>query len=159
KKKGNFRFEPRLAAFLLRRGREPALVDLGPEAPIARAVAAWRLAAAGERSPDQEGRDLARLIWQPLAQHLKGARAVLIAPDGVLCGLPFAALPGRQEGTYLVEDLAIGHVTSGRHLLELAADRDAPRGQGLLAVGDLAFGKPSGKPPAFARLAYEPLPG
>jgi CHAT domain-containing protein len=87
---------------------------------------------------------------------------VLIAPDGVLCGLPFAALPGRKDGTYLVEEFTIGYVTSGRHLLELNADKDRTRGQGLLAVGGLDYGpvpaKPSDKA-ALAPLAFEPLPG
>jgi CHAT domain-containing protein len=76
--------------------------------------------------------------------------------------LPFAALPGRKPGTYLIEELAIGYVTSGRHLLELDADKNAPRGQGLLTVGGLAYGKPPAqpaKPAVFAPLAYGELPG
>jgi hypothetical protein len=45
-----------------------------------------------------------------------------VAPDGPLAFVPFAALPGSKPGTYLVEEVTLGYVTSGRHLLELAAD-------------------------------------
>jgi CHAT domain-containing protein len=83
---------------------------------------------------------------------------VLIAPDGALCSLPFAALPGRTPGSFLLEEVAIGHVGSGRHLLQLAqAGADKVRGAGLLAVGGLDYGSPSAAEPAglapFAALA------
>src|SRR5215472_159503 len=123
---------------------------------------AWRRAVTGHQSPAKPGQDLARLLWQPLRKHLKDIEVVLIAPDGYLCGLPFAALPGGKPGTYLIEELAIGYVTSGRHLLELDADKGAPRGKGLLTVGGLAYGKPPGKSEqstVFAALAYRDLPG
>jgi CHAT domain-containing protein len=147
---------------VLARGRKPVLVDLGPLAPIQKQVRAWRQAVTDNQSPAKPGQELARLLWQPLGKHLKNVEAVLIAPDWLLCGLPFAALPGSKPGTYLIEELAIGYVTSGRHLLELDADKDAPRGQGLLTVGGLAYGNPPAKgekSAVFAALAYKDLPG
>jgi CHAT domain-containing protein len=64
---------------------------------------------------------------------------VLVAPDGVLTALPFAALPGRQPSSFLVEQVAIGHLTSGRQLLEQALDPGRPA-EGLLAAGGLPYG-------------------
>jgi CHAT domain-containing protein/tetratricopeptide (TPR) repeat protein len=161
-KKGPLRGERRLAAFVLAKGQEPVMVDLKQAEPIARAVARWREAAVTNQVPDRPGQELARLVWQPLRRHLGGAQTILIAPDGDLCGLPFAALPGSKPGTYLVEELAIGYVTSGRHLLELEASKGEKRGAGLFTLSGLDYGKPAKKRPAsdaFAALAYEELPG
>jgi CHAT domain-containing protein/tetratricopeptide (TPR) repeat protein len=158
--KGNWLTEARLLAFVLARGRDPVLVTLGDARPIMEAVAAWRQAVGKAQSPDKPGRELGRLLWAKLRPHLGRVDAVLIAPDGVLCGLPFGALPGRKEGTYLVEELAIGYVNSGRHLLELDADKDGARGEGLVAVGGLDYGPlPAKAKAALAPLAFEPLPG
>jgi CHAT domain-containing protein len=162
KGKGEVGTETRLLAFVLTRDRAPVLVPLGPAGPIRQAVASWREAVADNQASNMPGRELSRRLWAPLRQHLGRVETVLIAPDGALCGLPFAALPGAKPGSYLCEELAIGYVTSARQLLELQADKDASRGQGLLTVGGLAYGKPAAAPPpsaALAPLAFPPLPG
>jgi CHAT domain-containing protein len=116
-------------------------------------------AAAG--SPDEAaGRRLRARVWSPLAEHLRGAKVVLLAPDGLLCGLPFAALPGATRGTYLLEEVALSYLTGGRQLLGLpGAGR---RNGGLLAVGALDYGKASGRvllPTGGEAPAWAPLPG
>jgi CHAT domain-containing protein len=70
----------------------------------------------------------------------------------VLTALPFAALPGSQPSSYLLEEVALGYVTSGRQLLELAISAGRPA-DGLLALGGL----PYGAAPDVATLAL--LPG
>jgi CHAT domain-containing protein len=162
KGKGKFLTNWKLLAFVLAKGRKPVLAELGSLAAINDQVRAWRQAVSRNQPPAKLGRKLARILWQPLRKQLKDVEAVLIAPDWLLCGLPFAALPGTKPGTYLIEEVAIGYVTSGRHLLELNADKDAPRGQGLLTVGGLAYGKPPAKGDkraVFAGLAFGALPG
>jgi CHAT domain-containing protein len=116
---------------------------LGPVQPIDEAVAAWRDRGRHSLTPDANARKLAERIWEPLRQHLGGAATVYLSPDGSLAQLPFAALRGGKTGSFLLEEVAIVHVTSGRHLLELAAQRSGPTGSGLLAVGGLDFGKPA----------------
>jgi CHAT domain-containing protein len=157
-KKGHWKVEARLLAFVLRRQREPVLVPLGPAQEIDRAVHAWRQAVQAHRDPGPSAAELAKRLWQPLRPHLAGCDTVLLAPDGVLTGLAFAALPGSKAGTYLLEEVALGYVSSGRHLLELAAPADGPRGTGLLAVGGLAYGEPPAQA-AQARKGYRYLPG
>jgi CHAT domain-containing protein/tetratricopeptide (TPR) repeat protein len=160
--KGALLTETKLLAFVLIRGQKPSLVRFQATEKITQELHNWRQAVVNRQPPDKPARELSRRLWQPLRKHLKGVEAVLIAPDGPLCGLPFAALPGRKADTYLVEELAFGYVTSGRHLLELNADKDSPRGQGLLTLGGLAYGKPAAKPAAaaaFAPLAFADLPG
>jgi CHAT domain-containing protein/lipopolysaccharide biosynthesis regulator YciM len=149
-RKGAWRTERRLLAFVVAPGREPVCVPLGAAETINQAVAAWRkpLQAVPPGRPDgQAARLLADRLWRPLRPALGQATTMLISPDGALCGLPFAALPGEKEGSYLLEEVAIGYVTSGRHLLELA---DEPRkdSAGLLALGDATYGAGS----TYARL-------
>jgi CHAT domain-containing protein len=64
---------------------------------------------------------------------------VLVAPDGALCLVPLAALPGKRPGSYLLEDVAVGTVGSGRHALEIFSKRPAVKGNGLLAVGGIDY--------------------
>jgi CHAT domain-containing protein/tetratricopeptide (TPR) repeat protein len=167
KGEGPLQEEERLLAFVLARGKPPACVALGPAGAIEQAAQAWRrdLLQPGT-DPRQTGTALAKRLWAPLAPALADATTVLIAPDGVLCGLPFAALPGTKPGTFLLEERAIGYLTSGRHLLELAADHDRPDAAGLLALGGLTYGdsQTAAAPPALPDYltrgrGWNPLPG
>jgi CHAT domain-containing protein/tetratricopeptide (TPR) repeat protein len=172
--------ESRLLAFVVVRGRDPVCVPLGPAAAIPDRVEAWRRAVLRGDSPDAAGVQLAHLVWRPLRKYLGDARTVLIAPDGPLSRLPFGALPGDRPGAFLLEEVAIAYLTSGRQLLEVAADRDRPAGSGLLAVGGLDYGPrpdhspavavaggprglerdPGANPHLFLQTAYwKPLPG
>jgi tetratricopeptide (TPR) repeat protein/CHAT domain-containing protein len=143
KGEGRFQREQRLLAFVLTRGRPPVCVWLGPADTIDQAVQTWRRAMLDPNmDPHPASAAVARHLWARLAPAVEGATMVLIAPDGVVCGLPFAALPGTKPATFLLEERAIGYVTSGRHLLELEADSDRPSTAGLLAVGGLTYGNP-----------------
>jgi len=146
--KGPFRWESQLVAFVLRRGQAPVLVPLGASGPIDRAVRAWRQAlVARTPAPMQAAAlELSRRVWEPLKPHLEEAATVLVAPDGALTQFPLAALPGRRPGTYLLEDLAIGYVSSAHRLVEtLAAPSEAkpkrPDAEvsGLLAIGGIDY--------------------
>jgi CHAT domain-containing protein len=76
-------------------------------------------------------------IWEPLEEHLKGVTRVLVCPDGPLCRLPFAALPGSDPKKYLVEELSIVMVPVPQLL---TSEGKAPAGAPtLLAVGDVDF--------------------
>jgi hypothetical protein len=110
-------------------------------------VLAWHEARAQGRSGDlsRAAEELGRRVWEPLRRDLGDARTVLIGPDGSLTAFPFAALPGQRPGTYLIEDLAMGYVDSGRDALKLRKPLEsrgpAPGrgGGGFLAVGDVDF--------------------
>jgi CHAT domain-containing protein len=100
----------------------------------------------------RSGQTLRRLLWLPLREHLGGAKAVVVAPDGVLCQFPLAALPGARKGRYLIEEVALAQVASGRHLFDLLqpAGKEKQAARGLLALGGVDYG-----PGAL----YPPLPG
>jgi CHAT domain-containing protein len=82
---------------------------------------------------------------------------VLIAPDGELAGLPFAALPGDKPGSFLLERYVFGYLSSGRQLLVPAPEVE---GDGLLVLGGADFGKRRATADPLARPRHWPaLPG
>ena len=149
-------FERHLAAFVVRADRPVAMVDLGAVGPITRTIDHWLADIVAKRSPggaDDPAARLRRAIWGPLGPHLEGATTVLISPDGAAARIPWAALPGKAAGTYLIEDMALAVVPVPQALPDLLApgpEDPAPKpGAGapsLLLVGDVDFGAPPGTP-------------
>jgi CHAT domain-containing protein len=131
-----------ILAFVLRRGKEVACVELPtPAGGIARLISQWRVALVqsdGSQTADISGR-LKLALWDPLLPYVSGAKMVLIAPDGALSQFPFAALPGRKSGSYLIEDIDIGYVTSGRQVIELFVQSSENKGRGLLVLGGINY--------------------
>jgi CHAT domain-containing protein len=143
REKGAKKWRPHYVAFVLRRGRPVRRVELGRAEPVEKALAAWRQAIAqGRDSP--AAADLRRLVWDKLAGHLpeKAGSTVYLCPDGGLSGLPWAALPGRAQGTVLLEDHALALVPHGPFLLERLRPREERGASGagvLLAVGGVRY--------------------
>src|SRR5262249_15237500 len=76
----------------------------------------------------------------PLLPHLpEKFDNLYIAPDGPLCFVSFAALPGRKFGTYAIEDFPISYVNSGRLLYQHLNSSRPSRGEGLLACGGIEY--------------------
>ena len=159
-----------LCAFVLRRGEASgadakpgaspdatlARVELGPIAPIERAVERWRDAvgasagrgfshatsSAGDVA--SSGEALRALALDPLRGTLEGAKRILVVPDGVLNTVPLDALPaggawlptGRPGEAFLGEVLRIELRGSLFELLQ--EDPREVRG-GLLALGGIDF--------------------
>jgi CHAT domain-containing protein/tetratricopeptide (TPR) repeat protein len=157
-KKGKLLQERRLVAFVLRPDRPVARVELGAAAPIAAAVDHW-LAVVARRGPipgaaaDEPGAELRRRVWEPLEKHLEGVATVLVSPDGATARLPIAALPGKEAGTYLIEERALAIIPVPRDLPALLAEPQPPPGSepkaegaapALLLVGDVDFGSAPG---------------
>ena len=66
-----------------------------------------------------------RRVWEPLKPYLEGATTVFVSPDGLLTHFRWhAARPG--PGTYLVEDLAIGYVSSRSDWWRRSPRRERP---------------------------------
>lgn len=103
-------------------------------------------------------------VWTPLVEHLSGADIVLVSPDGALGTLPLGALPGRESGTYLLEDHTLAVVPVPRLLSDVESPSGAPRPSeetgDLLLVGDVDYDAP-GTGPDRQRIdgPFVPLPG
>jgi len=165
-------WERHLAAFIVRREGEVRLVDLGQVQPLAEAIEAWRSGLGGTAESKQAAQLLRDKLWLPLEQHLAGATTVLISPDGDLGKLPFAALPGKQPGSYLAEERLIAVVPSAAALPALV-DSNPQRSaeKTLLVVGGVEYGRAETSPVEVtvarisghapreaATVAWKPLP-
>ncbi|OWK40380.1 CHAT domain-containing protein [Fimbriiglobus ruber] len=140
-------FEDRLIAFVVKPGTaKMVLVPFGRSAPIATLVERWRASYSIGRMPAADEPDpavaLRKALWEPLQTHLgKDVRTVLISPDGPLHDLPFAALPGSKDDTFLLHEYAFAVVPVPVLLPEMLEKKPAPLGAGpLLLMGGIAFG-------------------
>jgi CHAT domain-containing protein/Tfp pilus assembly protein PilF len=135
----NNKLPPRYLAYLLTAQGRPKWTDLGEAASIDRAIISWRQALRDPRRRDVKrlARAVDEKVMRPvlaLAQSELGEfRRLLIAPDGQLNLVPFAALVDRQ-GRYLVERYSISYLTSGRDLLRPPVRR--PDNQDTVIVAD-----------------------
>ncbi len=136
--------EKRFVAFVTKAGSSPVRFDLGPSGELPADIDRWRNELlAGDASAASSSRIAAR-IWTPLEASLADCTTVLISPDGALNRLPFAALPGRKSGTFLLEETALVVIPTPQHLPTLLSNPDpvvppAEAPDNLLAVGDVEF--------------------
>jgi CHAT domain-containing protein len=171
-----------LAVVLAPGSREPSLIPLGPAQAIEAAVRRWRdeagtdpraggVRAAEERYADA-GRRLRELVWDPVAEKVRGAATLFVVPDGALQLVNLGTLPVR-DGGYLIETGPLLHILSSER--DLVRDAVAPDPGGSLltlggvdfdartAVSSLAVGAAEATSlPACAGLRpthYRPLPG
>lgn len=98
--------------------------------------------------------ELHRVLIRPLLPSLRSREAVVFVPDGVLHGVPFAALRNPETGRYLVQDHLVLLAPSATLFIE-SSRRDralaARAGRKLLVVGNPAL-----DPKSFGTLP--PLP-
>src|SRR6266508_3255897 len=139
---------PRYLAYLLAPQGRPQWVDLGEIEVIDRAVEAWRRALRDPRRTDvkQLARGMDDKVMRPVRALLQSGqgemrgkiRRLLIAPDGSLNLIPFAALVDEQ-GRYLVERYSISYLVSGRDLLRLQVHQ--PSKSEAVVVADPDYGE------------------
>jgi CHAT domain-containing protein len=84
---------------------------------------------------------LRQTLWQPLEERLGSAQVVLISPDGALGRLPLAALPGKEAGSYLVEEeRLIAVIPSAAALPAWMAEEEAKKElKNMFVVGGVDF--------------------
>jgi CHAT domain-containing protein len=174
----------RYGAYLLRRESDPVWADLGEASRIEAQVQMFRAALRTESEGGRvalraigadvrtTGRALYETVLAPLASRLEGVRFLLVAPDGVLNLIPFAALRDGED-RYLVERYTLTHLTSGRDLLRLGEAQAsgnppvviAAPDYGALSAAAQQVAARSPQAPASRRsrdltpLQWEPLPG
>ncbi|NMQ07986.1 CHAT domain-containing protein, partial [Candidatus Accumulibacter phosphatis] len=148
----------RYAAFVLAAGEGAAvqLVDLGDAAPIDDAIRRFRAEITGDPLPPNDdqarmaptrdatppqsnlgaGGELLRLLIAPLQELFQQRPSLVLAPDGELNRLSFAALP--TDSGCLSDRYAIRYVSCGRDLVRFA-EPASNAGSPPLIVADPAF--------------------
>jgi len=135
---------PRYIAYTLEAQGQPKWVDLGEADVIDRAVGAWRKALRDPNRMDVKrlARAVDEKVMRPLrpllGDRLGDTRRLLIAPDGSLNLIPFAALVD-ERNQYLIESYTISYLTSGRDLLRLQTSQ--PSESAPMVVANPAFGR------------------
>jgi CHAT domain-containing protein/Tfp pilus assembly protein PilF len=125
-------------------------VELGEARAIEETLESWRRAiveaAPGGDSSERYARQLRRLVWDKLVASLPAdTSTVYLSPDGPLCRLPWAALPGREPGSVLLEDHALAMVPHGPFLLDRLT-LPVPKEEGkatLLTLGGVRYDQPA----------------
>ncbi|HKX29710.1 MAG TPA: CHAT domain-containing protein, partial [Blastocatellia bacterium] len=151
---------PRYLAYLLTPRGSPGWVDLGEASAIDLAVEGWRKVL---RVPDQTeaarmARALDEKVMGPVRARLgsEQPRRLLIAPDGLLNLIPFAALIDEQN-RYLVERYTISYLTSGRDLMRLSTSN--PSANAPLVLANPRFGRMETAESGSAQIFFQALPG
>jgi CHAT domain-containing protein/tetratricopeptide (TPR) repeat protein len=149
-------------------------VDLGPAQPIETAITAWRRAITTRKDiPPELPARVRGLTWARIRKELPpSVKVVYLCPDLALCRVPWAALPGDEPDTVLLEDYAIAVLPHSPFLLDKLSppDRPAERPNGVLVVGGVDYDAhplrsaplpaPRGEPPLTLRRnsRWPPLP-
>lgn len=152
------RYEPergenaRYLAFVIRAEGQIEHGDLGPAARIDDLATRFRKAL-GSRSADSKelARQLDTLLFEPVVPLLAAAGRVIIAPDGPLSLIPFAALR-RPDGKHRVFERELTYVTTARDLLRFGKRR-ASRSP------DLVIANPSYGQRSKGAIYFPSLPG
>jgi CHAT domain-containing protein/Tfp pilus assembly protein PilF len=142
--------KPRYVAYVLKRGTEPAAIDVGDAGDIEAAVSSFRRALSSPTQRDVKAlaAALSDKLLKSMRPELRGARHWLMSPDGALNLVPMAALLDEQ-GDYLASHVEISYLTSGRDLLRRPA---VSRGKPIV-VANPAYGKLAD--PAFAGMSEQ----
>lgn len=112
--------------------------DLGECEAVDAAVERFRgaLRDPGSRDVREQARRLDELLWVPFEDTLRQAHRVIVAPEGSLTLVPFAALVGRDRA-YRAEHHVISYVTSARDVIRWKEQLHAPGRSAV--IGDPVF--------------------
>ncbi|MCK4874188.1 MAG: CHAT domain-containing protein [Phycisphaerales bacterium] len=152
--------------------REVTAIDLGPATAVDDAILEYRRVQQSQSAPATFNLDeamltkaaepLKRLLIDPLAAELRGARRIYVAAEGQLSLLPFEAIPvGSAAGRprYLVEDFEVVYLTTGRDLLGPGRKPETAQSREAWLFGDPDFdAAPEAVMAAVGRVSRPPAP-
>jgi CHAT domain-containing protein len=145
-KTGRFDVESRLAAFILTPDGGPIWVPLGPSEAIRRAVDRWLTSRGRGPEAAEAARKLQTAVWKRIDPLVSSASTILFSPDGPLTRFPIGVLPGREPGTFLIEERAIATIAVPHLLPDILGSRPDPTSGSLLALGDVNYAEEPGRP-------------
>ncbi len=141
-----FEWKPELRnlAFVVRHDGPVVRINLGPAKPVSEAIDTWRETCGMSPQSAAAGRLLREKVWEPIAAQIRGAKIVLLSPDGALSKLPLGALPGKEAGKYLIEEYPLAIVPTALMIPEIVRkETRKPLPENLLLVGNIDYdGRP-----------------
>jgi CHAT domain-containing protein/tetratricopeptide (TPR) repeat protein len=141
----------RYAAYIMKREGEPVAVDLG-EVQVIDDLAKNFRRSLSERTNlfvREDAKDVYEKVFKPLRPFLGDAIHLLIAPDGALNIIPFAALID-EANNYLASRYETSYLTSGRDLLSFGSTSIARGGPVIVANPDYGPSSPTDAKPSSA---------
>ena len=131
-------------AYVLGNTGDPVAIELGPADAIDQAVEVLRKALANRKNDrvKELGRALYDLTFAKIAPQLGASTDILIAPDGTLNLVPFAALVDDHQA-FLVSRYTFTYLTSGRDLLRRNVKAKAHSGSVIFADPTFETNEPS----------------
>lgn len=156
-------FRDHYAAYVLDHQGAVTGYDLGEQNAIDAAAETLRGLLRDPKSPIADVKKAAnvtwRMLWKPLAGKVASATRVLVAADGALNLIPFAALFD-NGGNWLVETTPLGYVASGREIAEFGA-RGTSKSDPIIIGAPEFGGRPTKPDPGdlLGDVEFTPLPG
>lgn len=140
------RVENRLLAFVVGKDAIVEMLQLGEIESINNAIETFRTQFDFNEKVDQSNVrkaafTLRNKVWIPIQRKLGGAKNVFISPDGQLGTLPFAALPGTDKGTYLIDKFNLLTIPVPQLLSRFQENRNSSANAvgDLLVIGDVSY--------------------
>ena len=133
-------WHPRLIAFVVRHDGPVVRINIGPEQRVSEAIDAWRVTFGMSPPAAAAGRLLRQTLWEPIEAQLAGAKIVLVSPDGVISRLPLGALPGKEPGSYLMEERTLAIVPVAQMIPQIVQEegrKDLTKN--LLLLGNINY--------------------
>ena len=148
KVKNDETYQEQLTAFVFcKQDPNVRLLQLGPMDKVSAAIKEFRSALRHDADSiavtkgNAAATRLREIVWLPIKNQINSAETVLISPIAEISSIPFAALPGSQPDTYLIEEFKIAYAPIPQLLPSLAKTSEAverPDGD-LLLVGGVDF--------------------
>lgn len=160
-----FEMEARVLAFVILPDGPVEMLSLGTVDEIEGLVYSWReeierLAVARQRPIDsQANADLqfSELIWKPIAEKIGNVEHIIICPDGMLCLVPWSALPVDKQRRYVIEDASISLMPHVGLLTKQSGSSRESMVPAMTLVGNLDYSEPMDE--SAAGRVFSQLPG
>ncbi len=113
------------------------------------------------KSANTLGKELYKLIWQPLEPYLKNVKKISYSPAGKLYSIAFHALPV-DSNTVLMDKYQLQQYTSIRQVVLREQEKQNSKPQGIVLFGDATFDLDSlqivkGKTESTSTNIYSPI--
>lgn len=146
--------EERLLMFVLCQGHPIIVKDLGRSELIESDILKWRLAVMNSKYAEfvsignRLRQTLLSNVESVLTSEANAGKTVLISPDGALSQLAFAALPGRSDGTFMLENYRVATIAVPQLLLEQSIKKRPSSdltSENMILLGNIDFSGQSGQ--------------